>query len=149
MNFKKMLSVPLLLMVVSGLFGCSSVPMGDVQRDGELKKFAVPAGKAGIYVYRNENFGAAITMHVDVDGVPLGKTAAKTYLYKEVNPGKHTVTSSAENTDTIEIDVKQDTLNFIWQEVKMGLFTARTKLQQVTEAVGKAGVLESNLAQSR
>lgn len=144
-----MQSTAFLLLVVGGLFGCSSVPMGDSQRDAELKKFVNPAEKAGIYIYRNENFGAANTMHIDVDNVPVGQTAAKTYLYKEVNPGKHKVTSTAENTDTIEIEVKQGTLSFIWQEVKMGLFAARTKLYQVTDVVGKAGVLESNLAQSR
>ena len=135
--------------MLSALGGCSSVPMGDSQRNAQLKQFVAPTEKAGIYVYRNESMGAAVTMHVDLDGVPIGQTAAKTFLYKEIAPGKHKITSTAENTDLIEIDAKPGTLSYIWQEVKMGILSARTKLSQVSEAEGKKGVLESNLAQTR
>lgn len=34
---------------------------------------------------------------------------------------------------------------FVWQELKMGLWMARGKLQEVNEATGRAGVLESKL----
>ena len=64
-------------------------------------------------------------------------------------PGKHTVASKAENTDTIEVDVKPGTLAFIWQEVKMGVMFARTKLHLVSEQDGKKGVLETKLAVSK
>jgi hypothetical protein len=33
-------------------------------------------------------------MDVEVDGKPIGQTAAKAFFYKEVAPGKHTVTSN-------------------------------------------------------
>lgn len=126
--------------------GCASVPMGDPQRDAALKEFKVSPGKAAIYVYRNESMGGAVKMDVQVDGAPLGQTAARTYLYQEVTPGKHTVTSKAENTDTIEVEVKPGTLAYIWQEVKMGVMYARTKLHLVSEQEGKKGVQESKLA---
>ncbi|MDO9468088.1 MAG: DUF2846 domain-containing protein [Thiobacillus sp.] len=135
--------------LVSSLVGCASVPMGDAKQDAALKTFSVPADKAGVYIYRNESIGAAIKMDVEVDGKPIGQTAAKTYLYKEVTPGKHTVSSKAENTDTIEIDAKPGTLTYIWQEVKMGLMYARTKLNLVDEAEGKKGVLETSLAETK
>ena len=88
-------------------------------------------------------------MDVAVDGKPIGQTAAKTYLYKELTPGKHTVTSSAENTDSVDIDAKPGTLSYIWQEVKMGVLYARTQLHLVSEAEGKKGVLESSLAETK
>ncbi|MBV5336914.1 MAG: DUF2846 domain-containing protein, partial [Deltaproteobacteria bacterium] len=87
-----------------------------------------------------------VKMDVAVDGQPIGQTVAKSYLYKEVFPGKHTVSSTAENTDSVEFDAKAGTLSYIWQEVKMGLLYARNKLHLVDEAEGKNGVLESNLA---
>jgi len=90
--------------------------------------------------------GAAIRMDVEVDGKPIGQSAAKTYFYTELPPGKHTVTSKAENTDSIEIDTIAGKLYYIWQEVKMGFLYARTKLQLVSEEEGKKGVLESDLA---
>jgi hypothetical protein len=129
--------------------GCASVPMGDPKQDAALKAFTVAPDKAGIYVYRNESFGAAIKMNVSIDGAEIGQTAANTYLFKEVAPGKHTVASKAENTDAVEIDAKPGTLTYIWQEVKMGILAARTKLQVVSEAQGKKGVQETKLAASK
>ncbi len=138
-----------LLVAILALAGCASVPMGDPKRDAELKTFAVAQDKAGIYVYRNESMGGAVKMEVSIDGQLIGQTAAKTYFYKDVTPGKHTVTSTAENTDTLEVEVKPGTLAYIWQEVKMGLLYARTKLHLVSEAEGKKGVQETSLAASQ
>jgi hypothetical protein len=129
--------------------GCASVQMGDPKQDAELKTFKIPADKAGIYVYRNESMGAAVKMDVLVDGQNIGETAAKTYMYKTVAPGKHVISSKAENTDTIEVDLKAGTLAFVWQEVKMGVMFARTKLHLVSEQDGKKGVAETSLAASK
>lgn len=137
------------LVAILALAGCASVPMGDPKRDAELKTFSVAQDKAGIYVYRNESMGGAVKMDVSIDGQLIGQTAAKTYFYKDVTPGKHTVTSIAENTDTLEVDVKPGTLAYIWQEVKMGLLYARTKLHLVSEVEGKKGVQETSLAASQ
>lgn len=128
--------------------GCASVPMGDPRQDAALKTFTVAKEKAGIYIYRNESMGAAVKMDVAIDGRPVGQTAAKTYFYKEVSPGKHVISSTAENTDTLEVDAKAGTLTFIWQEVKMGLMYARNKLHLVSEEEGKRGVQETSLAAS-
>jgi hypothetical protein len=144
--WKKFLTLALL---VAGLAGCASVPMGDSKKNAELKTFATKPGVATLYVYRNESMGAAIKMDVSVDGKVLGQTAAKTYFHTELTPGKHIITSAAENTDLLEIDVVAEKLYFVWQEVKMGVLYARNKLQLVSEAVGKQGVLESNLAASK
>ncbi len=140
----------LALVLTAMLAGCASVPMGDEARDTRLKTFsAAPKDKAGLYIYRNERMGAAVKMDVEIDGQPIGQTARATFLYKEVTPGRHVVTSKAENTDTLEIDVKAGTLSYIWQEVKMGLLYARTKLHLVSESEGKQGVLETTLAETK
>lgn len=132
-----------------GLAGCATVPMGDVKQDVALKAFKIAPGKAGIYVFRNESMGAAIKMDVEIDGKALGQTAAKTYLFKEVTPGKRLVTSRAENSDTIEVEVKPGSLAYVWQEVKMGMLYARTKLHLVGESEGQKGVLETTLAETK
>ncbi|HBH37389.1 MAG TPA: hypothetical protein DDX06_03280 [Curvibacter sp.] len=131
------------------LAGCASVNMGDPKQDAAAKTFKAPQGHAGVYIYRNESMGAAVKMDVAIDGQPLGQTVAKTFLYKEVTPGKHTITSKAENTDTLEIDAQPAVLYFIWQEVKMGVLYARNKLQLVDDATGKKGVLETSLAETK
>ncbi|WP_372661531.1 DUF2846 domain-containing protein [Hydrogenophaga sp.] len=144
-----MSKLPTALLVSLSLVGCASVPMGAPHLDAAAKTFQAPADKAGIYVYRNESMGAAVKMDVIIDGQNIGETVAKTYFYKEVAPGKHTVASKAENTDTVEVDLKPGTLAFIWQEVKMGVMFARTKLHLVGEQEGKKGVLETQLAVSK
>jgi hypothetical protein len=144
-----MKQLSLALIAVLALAGCASVPMGDPKRDAELKSFSVAPDKAGIYIYRNESMGGAVKMDVSLDGQIIGQTAAKTYFYKDVVPGKHTISSTAENTDTLEVEVKPGTLAFIWQEVKMGVLYARTKLHLVSEDEGKKGVQESSLAASK
>ncbi len=47
------------VLVAIGLTGCASVPMGDAGRDAELKSFKPRPGVAGLYIYRNENFGVS------------------------------------------------------------------------------------------
>ncbi|MDO8789898.1 MAG: DUF2846 domain-containing protein [Sulfuritalea sp.] len=136
------------VIVALAISGCASVPMGDPKKDAQAKTFAVAKDKAGIYIYRNESMGAAVRMDVAIDNQIVGQTAANTYFYKEVTPGKHIVSSTAENTDTLEVEVKPGKLAFIWQEVKMGLLYARNMLHLVSEEEGKKGVLETNLAAS-
>jgi len=135
--------------LAANLVGCASVPIGDARQDAALKTFSAPADKAGVYIYRNESFGAAIKMDVELDGKAIGQTAANTYLYKEVAPGRHTFSSKAENSDSVGIDARPGTLIYIWQEVKMGVLYARTKLNLVGEAEGKKGVLETKLAETK
>ena len=128
------------------LIGCASVPMGDPKQDTALKTFTAKPDVAGLYIYRNESFGAVALMGVTVDKILIGQTAANTYFYTEVPPGKHTIGSVAENTDNIEIDTLAGKLYYIWQEVKMGLWTPRTKLHLVSEEEGRKGVMETKLA---
>lgn len=137
------------MLIVLGLVGCASVPMGDEKQDAAAKRFTTKPDMAGLYIYRNESIGGAVKMDVELDEKPLGQTAAKTYFYADVAPGKHTVASKAENTDTLEIDTVAGKLYYVWQEVKMGILYARTKLHLVSDDEGQKGVFESRLAASR
>ena len=137
------------LAMAASLLGCASVPMGDPQQDAALKAFAVAPHRAGIFVYRNEVEAPAIRMDVYLDGAPLGQTASRTYLYREVAPGRHTVTSRAENTVTLDVDVEAGALAFVWQEVTWGAFSAGNKLHLTDPTQGRKGVLESSLADSK
>lgn len=143
---KKLLA---LSVVALSVVGCASVNMGDAKQDASAKTFAVAPDKSGVYVYRNETMGAAVRMDVEVDGQAIGQTAANTYLFKELAPGKHTIVSKAENTESLEIEAKPGTLYYVWQEVKMGILYARNRLHLVSESEGKKGVNETKLAKTR
>ena len=145
MQRKLWAGVALLAVVLAS--GCASVPMASPELDSAAKSFAVKPGTANIYVYRNENFGAALKMPVALDGRLVGDTAAKTYLLLEVAPGPHTVVSKTENDSSVTLNAAAGHNYFLWQEVKMGLMSARSYLQEVDEATGKAGVAECKLIQ--
>lgn len=141
---KRLLTVGVLITVVLAS-GCASVPMASVEHDTAAKSFATKPGRANIYVYRNETMGAAIKMPVALNGKLVGDTASKTYLLLDVAPGSHTVTSKTENDSSVTVNAVAGRNYFLWQEVKMGLMAARSNLQQVDEATGKAGVQECKL----
>lgn len=119
--------------------------MASSEKDNAAKSFVVPKDKANLYIYRNENFGAAISMDVSVNGTPIGQSAAKTYFKLELDPGKYQVQSKAENASLLDLVLAAGENTYVWQEVKMGLLYARTKLTQSTIEQGQKGVLESKL----
>ena len=130
------------------LAGCATVRLGEPKQDSAAKEFKPPSEKAGVYVYRNQMIGSAIRMVVFVDGFMVGETAQKTYLYFELPPGRHTIESRAENTDSLTADFRAGTLSYIWQEVRVGVYSARSSLHLVDETEGRKGVGESVLAVS-
>lgn len=143
------LVVAVALVASAVVSGCASVPMASAQKDSQAKSFAVSPGKSNIYVYRNESMGAAVKMPVVVDGMAIGDTAAKTYLLYQANPGKHTVVSKSENDSSLDLNTEAGKNYFVWQEVKIGVMSARSKLQLVDDATGKAGVGECKLAETK
>ncbi len=122
--------------------GCATVPMAPPEADAKAKTFAVEPGKANVYVYRNAPFGGAIPMTVALNGKRVGQTGPQTYFFWQVEPGKYEIQSIAENTSTVALDVQPGKNDFVWQEVNMGLWMARTALQIVDEAAGRKGVGE-------
>jgi hypothetical protein len=143
-------AVGFLLVALAALAsGCASVPEASPEQDQAAKTFKAPRDRAGVYVFRNETMGAAIKLHVLMDGKYLGETASKTYFYEEVAPGSHTVTGKAENESSVTFQAVAGKLYYIWQEIKMGLFQPRNELQLVDEATGRAGVLESRRIATR
>ena len=127
------------------LSGCASVPMADATADAQAKQFVAPKDAANLYIYRNETFGTAAKMPVLVDGSAVGDTVAHSYILKQVPPGSHTITSKSENDATLTLSTEVGKNYYVWQEVKMGLLMARSKLSQVSEEEGKQGVMESKL----
>lgn len=143
-NFATALSAVLVLL----LSGCASVPMAPLEQDAKAKDFSPIPNKASLYIYRNESFGAAIPMTVSVNGKALGQTAAQTYFRLNLPPGKYNVESHAENVSSLSLTTEAGKNYFVWQEVKMGMWMARSLLQQTDESTGRAGVMESRLIAS-
>jgi hypothetical protein len=128
--------------------GCASVPMGDTSQDAALKTFAAPSdGKAGVYIYRNSVVGQALKKNLYLDGEFLGESANKTYFYRQIEPGEHTVSTESEFSDNELKFVSEAGKNhFIRQYIKIGVFVGGANVELVAEEEGKKGVLASGLA---
>lgn len=119
--------------------------MAPVDQDTKAKDFSPAPGKASLYIYRNESFGFAVPMTVTVNGKTLGQTVAQTYFRLDLAPGKYNIESHVEDVSSLILTVDAERNYFVWQEVKMGLWTARSLLQQVDEITRRAGVMECKL----
>lgn len=142
-TMKKLLLITLSLFIV----GCAGGPKATAEDDTKAKQFIAPTDNtANLYVYRNENFGGAINMDILIDNQRVATTGPKTYIMKNLPAGEHKVEGiAAEGTSILTVNLLPNTIKFVWQEVKMGGFAARNKLQEVSMDVGKKGVQESKL----
>lgn len=136
-------------LILSALFfsSCTSIPVADPSLDQAAKQFKPDPKKAVIYVYRNEFIGAAVSMDVLFDDQVLGKTRSGHFLRIVSSPGNHVVTSRAESSDTAHLKTEAGKIYYVWQEVKMGVMFASTKLNVVDAPTGQAGVNQCQLIQ--
>lgn len=115
------------------------------EEDRLAKEFKLDVDNANLYICRNEFFGSAINMPVIVDGKFIGKTEDHSFFYLKFKPGKYNVQSITENIQNLQIEIEKNKNYFVWQEVKMGMWTADSKLHLVSEEVGKECVLSTKM----
>jgi len=144
---KRVISTTIIISIF--LTGCASVPMASPEVDKAKKEFTPPSdGKAGLYIYRNSNFGAALKKTISIDGEVIGETAANTYFYREVSPGAHELSTESEFSDNkLSVDFQNGVNYFVRQYIRLGAFVGGANLELVPEEKGKKGVLECKLAQ--
>jgi len=127
------------------MVGCAAPIKASSEKDAAAKDFTTAKNNAVLYIYRNENFGAAVGMPVKVNGADIGETGAKTFFKLNLAAGMYAIESEAENTSQLPLTLVDGRNYFVWQEVRMGMLKARSALRQVDEKTGMAGVLESVL----
>jgi len=142
-------TLTVLFVLFSLLTGCATVQMASKDQDVALKEFQKPAAnKAGLYVYRNSFAGQALKKNVYLDDVLLGETANKVYLYKEIEPGQHQLSTESEfSENTISFYADAGNNYFVEQYIKMGVFVGGANVRMVTEEEGMKNVRECNLAE--
>ena len=139
----------LLLLISSAyLSGCATVPMASPEEDQARKSFPIPPrGTSGLYIYRNSNFGGALKKSIYLDGKLIGESAPMTYFYKQINAGKHTLSTESEfSNNDLMLQAQSGKNYFVRQYIKMGVFVGGAGLELMSEKEGKEGVLECNLA---
>ena len=150
---KKNIFKVLMVIIIPSLFfmllnGCASVPMASLEEDSAAKKYQVSKDKSMIYLFRNENFGGALPLTVSIDEQIAGQTAPYTYFVWEVVPGEHLIKSFAEDVSSLLLVAQPGKAHFVRQEVKMGMWMARSQLYEVSEKDGIDAVNECKMAKS-
>ncbi|PAV49473.1 hypothetical protein CK486_01500 [Pseudomonas sp. HAR-UPW-AIA-41] len=135
-------------LTIALLSGCASVPMESPEQDKALKAFPAPAqDKAGLYIFRDSSLGPVLKKTVKIDDQTIGETAINTYLYREITPGQHVLATESEFGDnTLVLNAEAGKNHFVRQYIKIGLFVGGANLEQVSEAEGRKGVSETELA---
>lgn len=84
------------LIIIASLFatGCTTVPERTRQQDAAFKTFTTKPGVANLYVFRDNRFwgwgyGGGPEWNVTLDGHEIERLPARTYLFREVQPGQH------------------------------------------------------------
>ena len=130
--------------------GCASVDMASKEQSTKAKEFQnPPAGKAGVYLYRNSAFGQALSKDLRIDGNCVGASAPNVFFYTQVDGGKkHVVETESEfSPNKMEVMFESGKNYFICQFIKLGAFVGGADLEQVSEAQGKADVAKLEMAQ--
>jgi hypothetical protein len=130
------------------LAACASVPMTGKAEDQEAKQFKAPVGQSRIYIYRDEILGSAIKVTVSLDGKLIGQTAPHTYFAVDVKPGLHKVTCLAESNSEVSFTTKPGAATYIWQEMKMGAFSAGCALREVDANQAQSALKSCERAQA-
>jgi len=131
------------------LTGCATVPMEDVEKDLNAKKFIEPLdGKSGIYIYRKFGPGTVLTKKIMIDDECIGKSAPSVYFYKEVEANKQYVisTQSEFSPNTLELYTESNKNYFVENYIKVGLFIGGADLKERDEQRAKKDIAKLKLA---
>ena len=145
---KKLISLTVVTALGLGFSGCvPKMIKASIEQDKLAKEFKTNSEKSNIYICRNEFMGSAINMPLTLDGKFIGKTEGSSYFYLTVKPGKHNIQSLTENVQTLLLDTEKNKNYFVWQEVKMGIWEADSKLHKVNAEhdFGKKCVLDTKM----
>jgi hypothetical protein len=144
-KFLPLFSLAFVLLMV----GCAAPMKAPVENDASAKVFKPLNDKASLFIFRNENYGGAVGMPIKINGLDIGETGAKTFFRLNLASGMYVITSEAENTSELPLNLIEGRNYFVWQEARMGIWKARTALRSVDEKTGMNGVLESVLLTPR
>ncbi len=135
----KLIAVMALLFVSS----CATVSLEQMKSDTQGYELPLKSkkDKVSVYVVRPSGIGPVIKFNVFLDDrendSEMGFTQGNQYIYFYATPGKHKISSKAENWSDIEIEANGGESVFVQQIATPGFIMARNKLKIISETEGK------------
>ena len=131
--------------------GCATLPSPEKMAT-EVSGYNLPkqseTESALVYIVRPSSLGFAIRFNVFLDDKEANSEMGYTrgsQIYFFVSPGKHIISSKAENWAEITIDAKAGETIFLRQDPSMGFIMARNSIEQIQELEGKYHVKKMSL----
>lgn len=148
MKVSRFFSTFILLFILTGC-AAAVVPMSPIDQDLKAKDFSVLNSRASVYIYRTESMHDEEPYMVLINNKLIGLTSAKTFFRLNLVPGKYDIMSkSGMHSSLFQLDVVAGKNYYLWQDIYSNGFYHLTSLQLVSDAEGRAGVLDANLAAS-
>lgn len=141
--FKNLPPVGIVVVCLGMFSGCATVPMVQDTQSAPSKAFnPPPQGEAGLYIYRDSGFGAALKKDIWVDGKCIGESAPKVFFHATVSGDEeHTIATESEfSPNAIKLFTKAGANYFVRQVIKLGVFVGGARLEVVDNAKGEAAV---------
>jgi hypothetical protein len=141
----------LLVLASSLLASCAQVPLASEQQKNAASAFHPRGGKAGIYIFRETGFvGSAIAYFVYVDGRLVGLCGNGTFLYTELEPGHHILSTDLTQFLDTSIDISPDQTYFVRLKAYLALGVgSRPPLRLVSQEEGRRGVANCKQAAAK
>ena len=118
--------LPLLLLLLMPVFlvACGG-PKHMITMD--VKHIIAPKpDKAVLVIARTTSMAFGVTIENYLDNKLIGQTKGKSYFITDVQPGQHYVMGHAENWATARIKCEAGKIYFLNQDIRMGVWMART-----------------------
>lgn len=125
--------------------GCASVQKADESEDRKAKEFSLSSeNESRIYVYRNQFAGSLITQGIFIDDIRVGTIDKCSYVYKDVQPGVHKISTTDRGFRDDFLIFKTDAgkIYFVEQEQAFGGIT----LNQRSAETAKPAIVSCSLA---
>lgn len=143
---KSIVSIVMSIFLMFIFSGCvQKMERAPIAEDKLAKEFKTDPDFANLYICRNESFGWAVHMPVLVNDKLIGRTEAQSYFYIKLEEGRQNIKSLTEQIQSIYVDTTKGKNYFVWQEVKMGTWTANSMLHSMNEEDGKRCVESSHM----
>lgn len=144
MQITKLLLISLFML---NLISCAYVSKAPEEQNAVAMEFQAPEDKGSVYLYRTGRaVGAAGQLLVKVNGNDAGGTGPGSFFKWDLSPGLYTfLSSTAESSATIQVEVNAGELYFIRQDARLGLAAGRVTMKQVDSTQGMKEVKNCNL----
>src|SRR5574340_904534 len=131
------------VLAVMLLAGCVQLPPSP--QDLQAKRFETVAGKAVVYLYREQLDFVDHAAGVMLDDQFLGTTYRGTYLHLVLAPGRHRIAGFAGDAGVFEFDAQPGKIYFAQQSVTRMMMLDYSRFRFVREDAGRRAVLRSEL----